>query len=135
YLSHEKTVERKLKEAMYTAQLEMKYAKDEILEMYLNQIYYGHGAYGIAAAAQLYFNKSASELTLSESTMLVGIPKGPKYYSPYMNMKNAKNRQKLILSAMVDRGHISEEQASIAYEELLALEPQSQTNQHTSASY
>lgn len=135
YLSHEKTVERKLKEAMYTAQLEMKYAKDEILEMYLNQIYYGHGAYGIEAAAQLYFNKAASELNLAESTMLVGIPKGPKYYSPYMNMKNAKNRQKLILNAMVDGGHISEEQALTAYQELLALEPLSQTNQHTSASY
>jgi len=135
YLSHEKTIERKFKEAMYTAQLEMKYSKDEILEMYLNQIYYGHGAYGIEAASQLYFNKDASKLTLAESTMLVGIPKGPKYYSPFMNMKNAKNRQKLILQAMVDAGHITEDEASTAFQELLSLEPLSSTTLQTAASY
>ena len=65
--------------------------------MYLNQIYYGHGAYGAEAAAELYFGKHASELTLAESAMLAGIPKGPKYYSPYMDMKNAKDRQQTIL--------------------------------------
>ena len=105
YLTHERTWSRKLKEAMYTVQLEMHYSKDEILSLYLNQIYYGHGAYGIEAASELYFGKHASELTLAESAMLAGIPKGPKYYSPYMDMKNAKDRQKTILHTMATGDH------------------------------
>ncbi|MCR2807759.1 transglycosylase domain-containing protein [Paenibacillus soyae] len=123
YLSHERTWQRKLKEAMFTAQLEMKYDKDEILGMYLNQIYYGHGSYGIEAAAMMYFDKHASELTLAESAMLAGIPKGPKYYSPYLNMKNAKDRQYLILEAMKEGGSITEEQAAAAYAEVLSFQP------------
>lgn len=91
YLSHEKTWTRKAKEAVYTMQLEMKYSKDEILNMYLNNIYYGHGAYGIEAASRMYFGKSAANLDLAESTMLAGIPKGPTYYSPYNHMDNAKS--------------------------------------------
>ncbi len=107
YLTHERTWQRKIKEAMYTVQLEMNYSKDEILGMYLNQIYYGHGSYGIEAAAMMYFNKHASELSLAESAMLAGIPKGPKYYSPYLNMKNAKDRQLTILQAMLEGGSIT----------------------------
>lgn len=121
YLTHEKTFERKIKEAIYTAQLEMKYSKDEILEMYLNQIYYGHGAYGIEAAAKYFFDKSASELNLAESTMLAGIPKGPKYYSPLNDMHNAKRRQSLILQAMVDNGYINAEEKEQAYNEVLSF--------------
>lgn len=135
YLTHEKTFERKLKEAIYTAQLEMKFSKDEILEMYLNQIYYGHGAYGIEAAAQLYFNKSAQDLDLAESTILAGIPKGPKYYSPYNNMLNAKNRQDLILQAMVENNYISEEEKQSAYNELLAFHTLGLTTSNSEASY
>lgn len=123
YLTHERTWQRKLKEAIYTAQLEMKYSKDEILGMYLNQIYYGHGSYGIEAAAMMYFDKHASELSLAESAMLAGIPKGPKYYSPYLNMKNAKDRQYVILEAMKEGGSITEEQAEAAYAEVLAFQP------------
>ncbi|MUT67896.1 transglycosylase domain-containing protein [Paenibacillus sp. NEAU-GSW1] len=123
YLTHEKTWQRKMKEAMYTVQLEMHYSKDEILGLYLNQIYYGHGAYGIEAAAQLYFNKKASELTLAESAMLAGIPKGPKYYSPFMDMKNAKDRQHVILRAMAKAGDITEAEADAAYQEMLTFQP------------
>lgn len=119
YLTHERTWQRKVKEAMYTVQLEMSYSKDEILGMYLNQIYYGHGSYGIEAAAMMYFNKHASELSLAESAMLAGIPKGPKYYSPYLNMKNAKDRQLTILQAMLEGGSITSEQADAAYAEVL----------------
>jgi len=119
YLTHERTWQRKVKEAMYTVQLEMNYSKDEILGMYLNQIYYGHGSYGIEAAAMMYFNKHASELTLAESAMLAGIPKGPKYYSPYLNMKNAKDRQLTILQALLEGGSITSEQADAAYKEML----------------
>lgn len=135
YLSHEKTVERKLKEAVYTAQLEMKYSKDEILEMYLNQIYYGHGAYGIEAASQYYFNKSAKELSLAEGAMIAGIPKGPTYYSPFNNMLNAKNRQSLILQAMVDSGYINEQQKQEAYDALLTFNTQETDITTSDASY
>lgn len=122
YLTHEKTWQRKLKEAMYTVQLEMNYSKDEILGLYLNQIYYGHGAYGIEAAALMYFDKNASELTLAESALLAGIPKGPKYYSPFMDMKNAKDRQHTILLAMVAAGDITSSEADAAYKEVLTFQ-------------
>src|SRR5690606_23305307 len=85
YLSHEKTWERKWKEAFYTLRLEMFYSKEEILESYLNTIYFGHGAYGIEAASSYFFDKSARDLTLAEAAMLAGIPKGPSYYSPVHN--------------------------------------------------
>ncbi|BBH23175.1 penicillin-binding protein [Paenibacillus baekrokdamisoli] len=123
YLTHERTWSRKLKEAMYTLQLEMHYSKDEILSLYLNQIYYGHGAYGAEAAAEQYYGKHASQLTLAESAMLAGIPKGPKYYSPYMDMKNAKDRQKTILSTMADQGIIQRRDADAAALELLKFQP------------
>lgn len=123
YLSHERTWTRKMKEAIYAFQLELQLSKDEILEQYLNQIYYGHSAYGIQAAAQMYFNKSAKDLSLSESALLAGIPKGPKYYSPYMDMGNAKDRQKLILDAMARYGDITETEAERAYEEQLVIIP------------
>lgn len=121
YLSHERTWKRKLKEAAYTVQLEMTYSKDQILEMYLNQIYYGHGAYGIEAAARLYFGKPARDLSLAESAMLAGIPKGPTYYSPFNNMKKAKDRQKLILSILTEDDYITAGQAKSAYGELLSF--------------
>ncbi|AOK90740.1 transglycosylase domain-containing protein [Paenibacillus polymyxa] len=126
YLSHEKTWTRKAKEAIYTAQLEMKYTKNELLQMYLNEIYYGHGAYGIEAASQMYFGKSAKELDLAESALLAGIPKGPTYYSPYNHMKNAKDRQKIVLDSMALTGKITPAEATKAYEEMLALRPESQ---------
>ncbi|AZS13132.1 transglycosylase domain-containing protein [Paenibacillus lutimineralis] len=122
YLSHERTWTRKIKEAMYTAQLEMKYSKEDILQMYLNEIYYGHGAYGIETAAQMYFGKHAKDLDLAESAMLAGVPKGPTYYSPYNHMKNAKDRQKIVLSAMVATGDITQKQADQAYEEMLSFQ-------------
>lgn len=122
YLSHERTWSRKIKEAMYTAQLEMKYSKEDILQMYLNEIYYGHGAYGIETAAQMYFGKHAKDLDLAESAMLAGVPKGPTYYSPYNHMKNAKDRQKTVLSAMVVTGDITQQQADQAYEEMLSFQ-------------
>ncbi|MFB9330687.1 transglycosylase domain-containing protein [Paenibacillus aurantiacus] len=135
YLTHERTWNRKIKEAMYTVQLEMNYTKNEILGMYLNQIYYGHGAYGVEAAARLYFGKHAAELTLAESAMLAGIPKGPKYYSPYNDMKNAKDRQRTILGTMAAQGYISREEADAAGEELLAFQPLGGSQQDGTAPY
>ncbi|CAJ1000871.1 MULTISPECIES: transglycosylase domain-containing protein [Bacillales] len=121
YLSMDKTWERKIKEALLAIQLELNYSKDEILEMYMNQIYYGHSAYGAQAAAQTYFGKDAKDLTLAESALLAGIPKGPSYYSPYVDFDKAKSRQQVILQAMVRSGYITPEQAEQAYAEPIKL--------------
>lgn len=119
YLSHEKTWNRKLKEAFYTIRLEMHYSKDEILAGYLNTIYFGHGAYGIEAASQYFFDKSAEHLSLGEATMLVGIPKGPTYFSPLNDEIKAKGRQSNILNALLDQGKITEEDRKLASAESL----------------
>lgn len=119
YLTHERTWTRKIKEAYYTIQLEMQYSKQEILDMYLNQIYYGHAAYGIQSASRLFFGKDARDLTLAESAMLAGIPKGPKYYSPFMDMENAKDRQHTVLQSMTRYNYITPQQAEAAFAEPL----------------
>lgn len=111
FLEHDKTWTRKLHEAFYTIRLEMNYSKKEILEGYLNTIYYGNGAYGVQAASQYYFGKDASELTLAEASMLAGIPKGPGIYSPLASMENAKNRQTIILRSMVENKYIKKKEA------------------------
>jgi 1A family penicillin-binding protein len=123
YLNHERTWARKLKESVYAVQMEMKMSKDQILEQYLNQIYYGHSAYGIEAAAQLFFGKNAKDLTLAESALLAGVPKGPRYYSPYYNMQNALEREQTVLQTMVRCGFISQEQADEAAKEKLTFQP------------
>ncbi|WNQ11056.1 PBP1A family penicillin-binding protein [Paenibacillus aurantius] len=127
YLSHERTWSRKMKEAVYALQLETQLSKDQILEQYLNQIYYGHSAYGIQAASRMFFDKDAKDLDLAESSLLAGVPKGPRYYSPYLDMNNAKDRQRLILDAMVRHNDITKEEADRAYEEKLTIVPQQPT--------
>ena len=124
YLEHEKTWNRKFYEALYTIRLELNYSKKEILEGYLNTIYYGHGAYGIEAAANYYFGKSAKDLTVSEASMLAGIPKGPSHYSPLINLERAKLRQNTILQAMVENGYLAESMAETAYQEKLTFATQ-----------
>lgn len=121
YLEHEKTWKRKLNEAFYTIRLELNYDKGDILEGYLNTIYYGYGAYGIEAASQFYFAKHASELTLAEASMLAGIPKGPSLYSPLASLEKAKQRQGIILAAMVENGAITKKEAEEAKKEKLTF--------------
>lgn len=123
YLNHDRTWTRKIKEGVFALQLEMRYSKDEILEQYLNTIYYGHSTYGIQAAARLFFGKNADELTLAESALLAGVPKGPKYFSPYMDMDNAKSRQRVVLATMARHGYITSAEADAAAEEPLAIVP------------
>jgi 1A family penicillin-binding protein len=123
YLNHDRTWSRKIKETIYAIQLEMQYTKREILTMYLNQIYYGHSAYGVQTASKLFFRKNADQLTLPESSMLAGVPKGPKYFSPYMDMEAAKKRQKLVLQAMVRQGYVTQSMADQAYAEELKIQP------------
>ncbi|MCI3926829.1 penicillin-binding protein [Paenibacillus sp. TRM 82003] len=128
FLSFEKTWTRKIKEAMYALQLEMAYSKDEILAMYLNQIYFGHGAYGAQAAAELYFGKDATELDLAEGALLAGVMKSWKYYSPHMDFERSKERQKLILTAMSDQGIITPAEATAAYAQELEILPLSEAD-------
>ena len=114
FLEFDKTWERKMKEAWLTIRLESQYSKDEILEGYLNTINYG-GVYGIENASYYYFNKSSSDLTLAEASILAGIPKSPKNYSPILNYDKAKERQKLVLQSMVNNNFITEDEMNKAY--------------------
>lgn len=123
YLSHDRTWTRKIQETYYAVEMELQMSKDQILEQYLNQIYYGHSTYGIEAASRLFLGKDAKDLTLAESALLAGIPKGPRYYSPYYDMKNALNRQKTVLQTMVDAGYITPQQADEAGREKLNILP------------
>lgn len=119
-LSGERTLTRKLKEFILAIQVERAYTKDQILEMYLNEIPYGGTAYGIEAAANLYFGKSAKDLDLAEATLLAGLPQRPSVYSPYGTRPElAKARQKEVLGRMVEDKYISENQAKAATEEQL----------------
>lgn len=130
YLNHDKTWTRKINEAIYSIQLEMHYSKTQILEKYLNQIYFGHSAYGIEAASMLFFGKHANELSIAESAMLAGIPKGPRYFSPWLNMENALSRQTLILRLMYENGYITEKERETALnEELIILDRDEQIQQ------
>lgn len=135
YLSLDKTWERKIKEALLAIQLELNYSKDEILEMYVNQIYYGHSAYGVQAAAQTYFGKDAKDLTVAESAMLAGIPKGPTYYSPFVDLERAKARQKLILNAMERDNLLTSKEVEQAYAEPIKLKKQANENVTEPAPY
>ncbi|MGG3913922.1 transglycosylase domain-containing protein [Rossellomorea vietnamensis] len=114
FLSHDKTWKRKISEAFYTIRIEMNYSKKDILEGYLNTIYYGHGAYGVQAASQYYFGKDANQLTVAEAAMLAGIPKAPSYYSPVTHLENSKKRQELILQSMTEDGFITKEQEAVS---------------------
>ncbi len=112
-LTDEKKLSRKIKEVILSLELETKYSKDEILEMYLNQIPYGSNAYGIEAAAQTFFGKNAKNLTLDEAALLASLPQAPSYYSPNGSHPDAlKGRQEFALKRMADLGYITPEQAT-----------------------
>ncbi len=121
FLTSEKTMKRKAIEAMMAFQLERKYSKDEILTLYLNEIYFGHGAYGLDAAARLYFNKDPMELTLLECATLAGIPKSPVAFSPRKNPQANKARRELVLAKMVELGFISPSDCETARSQPLVL--------------
>jgi len=114
FLTPRKTLERKLKEAFLAFQLERRYTKREILELYLNQVYFGSGAYGVQAAAQKFFGKPASDLGLSECALIAGLPKAPSVYSPLVNPDLAIERRNLVLRQMADVGIISRQQLQAA---------------------
>ncbi|OGM69687.1 hypothetical protein A2975_01070 [Candidatus Woesebacteria bacterium RIFCSPLOWO2_01_FULL_44_14] len=117
-LTPQRTIRRKIREIVLSLIVETLYTKDQILEMYLNQIPYGGTAYGIEAASELYFNKAARDLTLGEAALLAGLPQAPSRYSPFgANPENAKGRQETVLRRMVEDGYLSQEEAEAAKQE------------------
>jgi penicillin-binding protein 1A len=128
FLTQEKTLLRKLKEIALAIRIERAYTKDEILERYLNQVNFGQGRYGVATAARYYFNKDVSKLTLSESALLVALPKSPEYLSPYRYPERAKARRNLVLKQMYKDHIISEEEYKRAISEPLNVVEHSDTN-------
>jgi 1A family penicillin-binding protein len=116
---YEQSAQRKIKEIILAYRLSQKYSKDQILERYLNEIFYGNLAYGVEAAAQSYFGKHARDLTLAESTLLVGLPQSPTDYDPFRNIRAAKARQGEVLSLMVRNGYLTVEQAEATFAEQL----------------
>lgn len=121
FLSSEKTYTRKIYEMMLAYKIESELTKDQILEVYMNQIYLGQRAYGFASAARIYFGKSLKEITLAEAAMLAGLPKAPSAYNPVVNPERAKLRQQYILQRMLELGYIAQAQYEAATKEPLLL--------------
>lgn len=121
YLTNEKSWSRKLKEAFLTMQLETHLDKDTILEGYINNVYFGHGIYGIENAAKYFYGKSAKDLNLNESSMLAGVVNGPTYFSPLNDLKAARKRQTIVLNALIDSGKITASQKQLVLDSDLEL--------------
>ncbi len=126
FLSAKRSYSRKIREAILAYRIDKTFSKEEILFLYLNQIYLGHGAYGVSAAAENYFAKGVSELNLSECAMLAGLPQAPSRYSPFFHPERAKQRQVYVLNRMIAEGHITNLQATEAIN--LKLEVKSRPN-------
>ena len=126
YLSNEQTYSRKIYEMMLTFKLEKSLSKDQILEVYMNQIYLGEKAYGFAAAAETYFGKSIGQITIAEAAMLAGLPKAPSKYNPIVNRERATVRQQYIIERMLELGYITPAQAEEAKSEELTLKHRNQ---------
>ena len=136
FLTQEQTLKRKLLEAVLAVEIENKYTKAEILEMYMNQIYFGQGAYGVQTASHVYFGKDVKDLNLAQCAMLAGLPNSPNYYSPFHNLQAAKYRQGVVLDQMAKYGYISQEQADEAKAQDLGLvKPGSNQDNNKIASY
>jgi len=123
FLSPDRKYKRKLKEAILAYRIEKGFSKDEILYLYLNQIYLGHGAYGVEAAAENYFGKHAKELDLAEFSMIAGLPQAPSKYSPFRHPKKAQQRQVYVLNQMKECGFITNIQATEAMNKKLDIKP------------
>ncbi len=136
-LSQDRTLKRKIQEAILALQIERQYSKNEILELYLNQIYFGQGAYGVQSAAMVYFGKNVEDLNLAECAMLAGIPKSPNYYSPFNNLKAATERQTTVLEQMVKYNFIDSATSTQAMNTKLKLASRTAQpdNKNKTASY
>ena len=122
FLTREISLNRKLKDILLALQIERSFTKNEILEMYLNEIYFGHGAYGVQSAAKMYFNKNVQDLNLAECALIAGIPRGPSYYSPILNQEVSLKRRNIILNRMFKLDYISKEDMEKAKQSPLELD-------------
>nr|WP_255501117.1 penicillin-binding protein 1A [Mitsuaria sp. WAJ17] len=130
YLSTEKTMTRKIYEILLALKIESALSKEQILEIYMNQIFLGHKAYGFAAASEVYFGKPLKDITIAEAAMLAGLPKAPSAYNPINNPRRAKIRQQYIIDRMLENGYITEEQHAQAKSEVLRYRSLSDTTSH-----
>jgi penicillin-binding protein 1A len=121
FLTPERAISRKVAEAVLALRLEQIFNKDEILEMYLNQVYWGHNTYGAETAAESYFNKPAADLTLAESAMMAGIIQAPEAYSPFIDFELAKRQQRIVLARMQELKWITPAEADAAYDQKIKL--------------
>ncbi len=135
FLNQDRTYKRKFQEAVLAIRIEDEYSKDQILEMYMNQIYFGQGAYGIQTAANTYFGKSVEDLSLAQCALLAGLPQSPNYYSPFNNLEAAKNRQAIVLNQMVKYEMITQEEADAAKEADLELRSTDSFSSRSPAAY
>lgn len=117
FLSHDRTLSRKIEELALAVRLEKNYTKDEILELYLNTIYFGHGAYGLKDAARIYFGKDVKELNVSQCAMLAGLPQAPSVYDPITHPEEGLRRMAVVLTLMAQQEYISSEDAVKAAED------------------
>ena len=117
FLSRERTLPRKIREAILSVRLELVFTKDEILEMYLNQIYYGHGSYGVEAAARTYFGRGVADITIAECAMIASLPKAPNHYSPYKDPKRARKRRNHTIRRMSYLSFITKSEGESALNE------------------
>ncbi len=123
FLSPERSIRRKINEAILSSEISRRYSKQEILEIYLNELYYGNLAYGVEAAAETYFGKDVGTLTLGEAALLAGLPQLPAFYDPYTHPDRAKERQKVVLGLMVEQDAITAAEADAAWLEPLSYQP------------
>jgi penicillin-binding protein 1A len=121
FLTPEKTLKRKLREAALAIKIEKNLDKKKILELYLNKVYFGHGAYGVEMASRIYFGKSVKDITLAEAALIAGLIKAPSLYSPYNDLTRAKERQQLVISRMVEEGYIKRSERDNALKQPLYL--------------
>ena len=135
YLDFNQTWKRKIDEVFLTIKLELRYSKDEILEGYLNTINYGQGNYGIASASKYYFNKNASDLTLEEALMLVGIPRSPENNNPIANYDNCIKRARIIASLLVKNGYITKEEYDNLYKDKIEIYGKRERNNMSTLMY
>ena len=136
FLNQEQTLKRKILEVILALKIERQYTKKQILELYMNQIYFGQGCYGIETASRVYFGKNAKDLTLPQAALIAGLPNSPNYYSPFRSLEAAKYRQGIVLDQMAKYGYITEADAAAAKEADLHLaKPQDKKGTSSTASY
>ena len=135
FLTQEQTIRRKVLEIILALEIESKYTKDEILQMYMNQIYFGQGCYGVQTASNVYFGKDVQDLNLAQCALLAGLPNSPNYYSPFRSVEAAKYRQGIVLDQMAKYGYITEAEAAAAKEADLELAKPDAADANRPASY